>query len=58
MGNVGLFNAYFIVLGLFLPKTDEKRLKYIYIYIFFFIKINRNVDKGGRGRGGQPTKRC
>ena len=26
-GSFGLFNAYLVVFGLFLPKTEEKKLK-------------------------------
>ena len=46
-GSFGLFNAYFVVFGLFLPKTEVKlkipKKNYLKKYI---IKIP-NVDEGG-----------
>ena len=48
-GSFGLFNAYLVVFGLFLPKTEEKNLNtYSKSFLKNIIKI-RNVDKGGRG---------
>ena len=45
-GSFGLFNAYLIVIGLFLPRTEDKKNIVLKINIFF-----RNVDKGWRGWG-------
>ena len=28
-GSVGLFNAYLVVFGLFIPKTEKNHLKYL-----------------------------
>ena len=50
-GIFGLFNAYLVVFGLFLPKTEEKNLKIpTEKNLKNIIKI-RNVDMGGREGG-------
>ena len=50
-GGFGLFNAYLVVFGLFLPKTEEKNYRYLFLLVLKNIskKKNLNVNKGGKG---------
>ena len=49
---IDLYNAYLVVFGLFLLKTEKKfKIPIVNIHKKNIIK-NINVDKGGRGGGG------